>query len=46
VLDTHHRVALGGQGVEDVEQAVGVGGVEADRRLVEDVEGVGQRGAE
>ena len=38
VLDDDQRVALVGQAMEDREQAVDVGEMEARRRLVEDVE--------
>ena len=46
VLDDDDRVAAVGQAPQDPEQPPRVGGVEADRRLVEDVERAGQRAAE
>jgi hypothetical protein len=42
VFDDRQGVALGDETPQDAEQAVCVAGVEADRRLVEDVEGVGE----
>ena len=46
VLDDDHGVAAVGQPPQDREQAARVGGVQADRRLVEDVQRSGQRAAE
>jgi hypothetical protein len=46
VLDHEQRVALGAQGLERVDQAVVVAGVQADARLVEHVEHAGEVGAE
>jgi len=46
VFDDRQGVALGDETPQDAEQAVCVAGVEADRRLVEDVEGVGEARAE
>ena len=46
VLDHDHRVARVGQRADDGDQAVDVARVEADAGLVEDEQGVDQRGAE
>ena len=46
VLDHHHRVPLVAQRLQDRDEAVGVAGMEADRRLVEDVQRTHQRGAQ
>ncbi len=46
VLDDEHGVAEVAQAVQDVDQAGGVGGVQADGGLVEDVEHAGESGAE
>ena len=46
VLDDEHRVAEVAQALQGADQAVVVGGVEADRRLVADVEHAHQAGAD
>jgi hypothetical protein len=46
VLDHQHRVAARREVAQQAEQLLAVLRVEADRRLVEDVEGAGQPGAE
>ncbi len=46
VLDDDNRVASVGQRADDAEESVDVARVQADGRLVEDEEGVDERGAE
>jgi hypothetical protein len=46
MLDHEERVALGAQGLERGDEPVVVAGVQADGRLVEDVEHAGEIGAE
>ena len=46
VLDHHHRVALVADRVQHVQQALDVARVEPHRRLVEHVQGAGERAAE
>ena len=45
VLDDEERVALGAEGLERVDEAVVVAGVQADGGFVEDVEHAGEVGA-
>ncbi len=46
VLDDHHRVCRIAKATQDRQQPLAVAGVKADRRLVDDVQGLGQRAAE
>src|SRR4029079_13834061 len=46
VLDHHHRVAAGGELTAQLGEPRGVARLEADRRLIEHVEGAGELGPE